>query len=914
MMTRQVYKKMLMAAMVVVIGMGMGSCVDNIDNSTTPSEKEQQEQQAEEARQAKAQKFWAVVSHLVDVDDYTDDYEDMTFEPTYGVSQGDDGTRYVYTNDMATAAERFGDLVDCDDIDEDTPSYTYDDPDVGTLVYTKGTGRTLATVEVRVKQIPTLKKIIYVPGAYANGSFQGRAYYRFGDVVSRPGVDYEGHDITEYWICVRPSFGLEGKGDSHWVCLNVLPDKNTWHHSGSNEQEYYLPTGLGTNEEHMQNLAELLYAIYNPSQWEENLILPNQKDAPKMFHDFSYGNQSYHNKYFWKNVQDEWRDKEILKKALNYSGSEEDFRNMLNGDGLRLLYRGYSWWTKTSWNCTLYEAHFQDGNTSKEKNMHMVEYRDIPKNMHDFGMDCRKMGQDYSKLYESFFGDGHLRWTVRHATGKDLLERNAKYDKQSAIQGVTEVYRYYHHVENTTDYRNNQPEVTPGNVPKDRIRVGYIIGADGTFYRSCEDANDNHQEPTAMIVYLGKDQRVEKDMDWNALAIYLKDLDKSQYGGKVTFCTDDEQYVNCTTNVPTTDYLPYRCDGWAMTKRMNEAACGNDHDHPAADAVWGMDKIEDDDFSDWFIPSTGQWHLALQGMGNGELKADGTYTKNGNWIWNDVEVNKRFYQGDLFMTCTANTYEMNVEDYGRASNKIHVVSYDNDGYFAFKSALKTSNDLCIRPFVAFTYGSDEAVNNPEEPWKPLSKPYQHSWIGEDGKFYTNSADAFANTGYPPVAWTVYMAYTNRFKVNGKEYSGLAIGTYPQPLEGLAWDLRDSYISQYKTRLTDALREEKGFSEWFIASKELWQAALETPFFFTFENGAVKEDVKGSKQKKICDYFTENGLQPSGFNGPYWTNTDKDEQAYYIDLIEGHTIQFLTTDKMNTEVWGKKMRVRPMIAF
>jgi hypothetical protein len=159
-----------------------------------------------------------------------------------------------------------------------------------------------------------------------------------------------------------------------------------------------------------------------------------------------------------------------------------------------------------------------------------------------------------------------------------------------------------------------------------------------------------------------------------------------------------------------------------------------------------------------------------------------------------------------------------------------------------------------------------------------------------------------------------MAYTNRFKVNGKEYSVLAIGTYPQPLEGLSWNQRDIYLSQYKTRLPDELRKGKEFSEWFIASKELWQKALEIPFFFTFENGAVKEDVKGSKQKKICDYFTENGLQPSGFNGPYWTNTDKDEQAYYIDLIEGHTIQFLTTDKMNTEVWNKKMRVRPMIAF
>ena len=158
MITKSYFQRVLMAAMVVVMGLGMGSCSDNVDNGTTPSEKEEQEL---EAKQAKAQKFWAVVSHLVDVDDYTVDYEDKTFEPTYGVTQGTDATtRYVYTNTAAAAAERFADLVGRSDIDENTLSYNYTDPDVGTLVYTKGTGRNLATVKVDIKQIPNLKQII----------------------------------------------------------------------------------------------------------------------------------------------------------------------------------------------------------------------------------------------------------------------------------------------------------------------------------------------------------------------------------------------------------------------------------------------------------------------------------------------------------------------------------------------------------------------------------------------------------------------------------------------------------------------------------------------------------------------------------------------------------------------------------
>ena len=462
-----------MAAMVVVMGLGMGSCSDNVDNGTKPSEKEEQEL---EAKQAKAQKFWAVVSHLVDVDDYTVDYEDKTFEPTYGVTQGTDATtRYVYTNTAAAAAERFADLVGRSDIDENTLSYNYTDPDVGTLVYTKGTGRNLATVKVDIKQIPNLKQIIYVPGAYANGSFSGRAYYRFGDVVKREVPGYPNGTVTEYWICVRPSFGPEGKGDSHWVCLNVLPKKNVWYKNASNQHEYWLPTGLGTNEEQMQNLAELLYAIYNPELWKENIEFARDNAINlKMFHDFDLKKDSLHNQYFWKNVQNQWREKEILKNALNFDGTEDEFREAISE--LHLLYNGYSWLTKFSWNCTLYEAQYSAVDpvdpeqldvvhnfNALELNMHKVKYSNVTRNMQTKpNIDCRYMGKKYYDNYVRFFSDNELYpvyyWTVRHATGKELA-RNGKYEKKAKIDGVDDVYRYYNDyiVNANLDYN---PEVT----------------------------------------------------------------------------------------------------------------------------------------------------------------------------------------------------------------------------------------------------------------------------------------------------------------------------------------------------------------------------------------------------------------------------------------------------------------------
>ena len=467
MVTKHFFQSLLTAATVVVVGLGMGSCVDNVDNGTKPNEKEQQEQ---EAKQKKAEKFWNVVSHLVDVDDYTDDYEGKTFEPTYGVIQGNDSTtRYVYTNDAATAAARFADLVEQKGIDENTLSYTYSDPDVGTLVYTKGTGRNLATVEVSIKQIPTLKKIVYVPGAYANGSFRGRAYYRFGDVVKRNNINYDHQEFTEYWICVRPAFGMEGKGDSHWVCLSELPEKNVkYYHSDTNGLDYWLPTGLGSSEEHMQNLAEMLFAIYFPEEWEENVRdYCNSETGLKMFHDFDPGKIEYHNQHFWKNVYNEWREKNILENALDYHLGEDAFRQMLKGDGLHLFYKGYSWWFWSSWTCTLYEANYKDagfGNLNKEKNMHRAILKEYPHDMQEKGIDCRKTGPVNWNNYKAYVYGDQPRWTIRHATGKELMQKGSKYDQQEPIDGVEEVYRYYEDVVPTTNYRNQEPEKTEEGV------------------------------------------------------------------------------------------------------------------------------------------------------------------------------------------------------------------------------------------------------------------------------------------------------------------------------------------------------------------------------------------------------------------------------------------------------------------
>jgi hypothetical protein len=904
--TKSFIQMMLTAAMVVVIGFGMGSCVDNVDNGTTPSEKEQQEQ---EAKQAKTQKFWSVVSQLVDVDDYTEDYEDKTFEPTYGVAQGTDGTRYVYTNTATAAAERFADLVERDDIDENTQTYTYDDPDVGKFVYTKGTGKNLATVEVRVKQIPNLKKIVYVPGAYANGSFQGRAYYRFGDVVARK----VGND-TEYWICVRPSFGKEGKGDSHWVCLNSLPEKNVKHyHSNTNSKDYYMPENIGNDKENMQNLAEMLYAIYFSEQWEGN-VSDIANTNLEMFHDFDKTRYKLHNKYFWQNVRNKWKEARVLESALNYTLGENEFMDMLQNQGLHLLYYGYSWWFSTSWFCTLYDACYKNGAAINEKNMHQVSYKGIEKHMRELNLDCRVMGQTNLDKYNSFFGDNIPRWVIRHATGKEL-SNDGQYNVKGAIHGVTTLYRYYQDVNPTDDY-TLEPEETlaPTGINKDNVKVGDILAQNGCFYRNVGEAWAAGTEPKAVVVYLGGNKRVEKDSIWNGLAIALDDVKKNDGNEGIAFSGEEIAKNLCTSNAAVRQHIAGRCDGWSMTQHLKDK-CNLNHSHPAAEAVGALQPIEG--CSGWFIPSAGQWNLAMIGLGFGTLSKD---PDSGLWKYLEQGHVADIYNlvsGKSYMTCTESyraSFNFNVDE---TDGWIYSFDYNTTlRYMQFVDVNKTRTDLRVRPFIAFKYGNG-GVEKPEETWKPLAAPQVKSWLGEDGQFYKDGADVYTSTGHTPVGYVAYYGNPGSIKVDTINYRGIIINTYPYPQEfmGITQYQQNGILEdQFKTRLPDDVRQQKGFSPWFIGTKEQWKMIFEQGFDLTFVDDAVQGEALGSKQNEIQEFYISNYVGSAALSGPYWTSTSDDEGGCYLEIIPFRPIKFNTTDETDTKVGNYEMRMLPMMAF
>ena len=463
----------LVAALMVGLGACVVSCKDDDDNEKTEEQKEQEAI----AGQQKDNTFWAVVGQLVSMENYTDDYAGRTFTPTIGTeADGDPLTRIVSTNSMEAAVQNFLNLVNVGDaetvaIDENTISYEWKNDAVGTLTYRKTTdGTSWATVDVSISQVPTLRHIVYQSPEQGNqnGSVDGKAYYRFGDVVSRE-ITVDGLEYNEYWICIRPAFGPEGKGDSHWACVNILPDKNIKHvhvdDDNLNIEDYYVPTGIGENKKQMQNFAELLYAIYRPATWEENISyysttgLFGPSGLP-IFNDFHSTNLRYHNKHFWQKVQDAWDDLNIPDLALNTdAGYLPDF---IDREGISLLCNGYSWWSSVSWNCKLYQYTFTNGTKDTEKSLHHADYTKPEKNVKDIDIDCRRMGQHFLERYNDFFGDGKPRWIFRTLTGKELAS-DGRWDNKQPIAGVTEVYRYYAYYPSELtkgDNNGHDPEVT----------------------------------------------------------------------------------------------------------------------------------------------------------------------------------------------------------------------------------------------------------------------------------------------------------------------------------------------------------------------------------------------------------------------------------------------------------------------
>jgi len=710
-MKKKLFNWMLAATALVGMNMGFTSCSDDDDDK----DNQQQEQQAQEQQDA----FWYVVGQLAGQSAFTEDYQNATFEPIIGqpLSETNTYVRVVPTNDMATAAMRFANLVNKSDIDENTTSYNWHDDAVGTLSYKKTTdGTSLATVDVDIKQMPHLQQIIYRTPEQSgdNGSFKGTAYYRFGDVISNINSD----NNTEYWICVRPAFGLEGKEDSHWICISPLPKENRWT-KNTDGYSYELPTGLGSSKEHMQNLAEMLYAITTPTSWYACL----DKSTP-MFHDFSIKNMEYHSDRFWERVADAW-EKHNFWKAFFGLNSATSMWAMLTNKGLHLLYNG-KWWTLGSSDFSLYQAVYKNGQ-GKKQNMHEATYKTVKNRTTSVGNFiiselCTKESPDI--VHEKFFGDSNPRYVVRYATGKELagVTPSVYASLCGSINQLKDIYTYnltYHinpgtstspekrddikvESEQKPDENQESDDLKPVETPE----VGQILCSNGKVYKTSNAAFHGDNYGVALVAYryraadkiypdessycynMGISLGALKEVTWGTIG-KTENIASKVCGTTIDQDTDYKAFLNTRNGYKTTETL------------FNEYKSGdsNSHYHDAATRCWNYwDYLLDGDYQiggnlkeHWHLPSVGQWYLFLQAIGAWDLsnkaevqgKIKEIYLKAGI---TDTDA-KLPYQG-TFWTSTE-----------KSATEAYVLIIDNNG--AYFRTQKKNEKATVFPFILF---------------------------------------------------------------------------------------------------------------------------------------------------------------------------------------------------------------------
>ncbi|MBO6143713.1 MAG: hypothetical protein J6O54_00450 [Prevotella sp.] len=424
----------LVIALVCGFAVSITSCKDDDkDENNEPSNGKTDEQVEQDL--ADAAMFWSVVGQLTDTP-MPDDWKNATYEPAIGQPDGTNSAiRIVSCADEETAAARAADLLGAD-ITTETADYTYQNDIVGTLTYRKTGGSSLATVDVSIKQMPGLSQIVYkTPEQMGqNASFSGTAYYRFGDVVSKVNADGK----TDYWICVRPAFSPAGKGDTHWISVSRLPNANK-KNPGSKVIEgvkLLLPTSLCTNKTHMQNLAELLYAMTHPTEWDENLRVNKGYQKLKYFGDFTYEKRyKFFNNDIFERVAEGWTNIGLFKEIFGLT--QQELSQHLEQKGLSLV-TGNA--TQSGNNITLPIFRFENTNLKTLKDFKTTSSW----SSRAFNIDSlMKKGYIDDPLIVGATTDDRY-WVCRYATGATLAQgaEAGGFDVHKKLPNCEDVFVY----------------------------------------------------------------------------------------------------------------------------------------------------------------------------------------------------------------------------------------------------------------------------------------------------------------------------------------------------------------------------------------------------------------------------------------------------------------------------------------
>ena len=449
------FNYMLTVAVVLGLGMSVTSCKSDDDDNGNGNDSAMTQDEVDPTDNDEARTAFRWLCILSNGEDFDQNWQKKTWEPTVGVASTDnEGTRIIVVDNLDDAREEFSKLAD-KDVSEIGTKLTINGGAAGSMTWEQSAegAQNLASVTVNVPVIPHLQKIVYCTEEQVgdNGtSMKGTAYYRFGDVIQ----DSQGY----YWVCVRPAFAphnkkeCSAKGDSHWINIfngsesgggKPMPSANVntkWNNLKKyNFQTIKLPTGLKYDLEHISNLSNLIWAMLNPNDYKDCVY---KKGWPALG-DFPY---QYNGVKFVQKVSDRWNEKwgkyTIWQLLFNHTYDE-----MKGLKKIIFYYQGYSWisgekghvWGRLS------TGYGMQGESVKESINFVKD-----------GFDVTYYAQSSNDMvYTSRFTKGGVgRWVVRYAKGQDLLEMD-KYGYYDKIWGTRDISCY-----------NIEMRITPGaNTP-----------------------------------------------------------------------------------------------------------------------------------------------------------------------------------------------------------------------------------------------------------------------------------------------------------------------------------------------------------------------------------------------------------------------------------------------------------------
>ena len=631
----------LMAAVVLGIGLGFTACSDDDDDKNgTEQRSDVDPLDNDEARTA-----FRWLCALTDAQTIDANWQSKTYEPTIGVaSENNEYTRIVVVETLDEAKVSFASIAD-KETSELGGKVTVSGGAAGTMTWepSKAGAENLAVVTVTSRIMPHLQKLVYCTedqkgqnGSLFGNSMKGTPYYRFGDVIQDP----DGY----YWVCVRPCFAVneadkklysDTKGDSHWINIfnasqsgdkKGIPDANVitkWNELAKyNNQTIKLPTKLAYDRKHIHNLTKLLWALLDPEAYAQ----ANTGVSDAALGGFPY---KYNSKKFVENVAQFWNEPidgtTIWQKLFNHT--YEEMKQLLQTD---FIYQGYSWTIGETGYCWIYSAQeytpYYVGKESNDKKQFNFVRDGFDITHFAYTSDVKK---PWKRFYEKDDQKKSGTWVVRYKKGDELMTAG-KYDYYAAItssHGITyDTYRY-----NDKKGIAAGSEVTPETEEtfvkpeKDfTIKLGSILGSDYQLYMSAADAYAAGVRPIAIVVR-APDPRIENDVlefgsEYHYMAMALADV------GPAAWAADENSFGICASVETDYDFVAF-LDGSKWTETMAWGCNRRGHSHPIAKACREFvpagsteDARNTDVFSDWFLPSAGQWVKAFTGLDSEHIK------------------------------------------------------------------------------------------------------------------------------------------------------------------------------------------------------------------------------------------------------------------------------------------------------